>query len=341
MPEKLPQSRLKGVKSTIGSELQPAINDQRRMQMTDTNSQELRRVLTALNLNRQPGWHFSGHFFDVSFDEINSGDICLSVLPGKHCELADGQTHMAAVTILADLAMSAAMRVHADFAMRMATVTMSLQFTGAPRRGLLQARGYFDGFIQGPSGPRDQGLCRAEVRAGDALVCTVTGSFLAMRRHTGMAPMPVWRRAESERAEALAPEALSEEERAVYERARKALEPGPDSFIERFWGLQPQRNDQGATCRLDNGPQVGNRVGHTQGGITVALAALTANAALGEKWQLAGISSWYVRPGTGSALQARATVTHRGTHTAVVDVDVTNDSGETVLRALTNHASLR
>jgi acyl-coenzyme A thioesterase PaaI-like protein len=309
--------------------------------MTDTNSKELHRVLSALTLNRQPGWHFPAYFFDVSFDEMDAGDVCLSIRPDKHCELADGQSHMAAVSMLADLAMSAAMRQHTDFAMRMATVTMSLQFTGAPRRGLLQARGYFDGFIQGPSGLRDQGLCRAEVRAGDVLVCTVTGSFLAMRRHTGMAPMPVRRSVESELIEALAPEALSDEERAVYERASKALEPGPDSFIERFWGLQPQRNDHGAVCRLDNGPQVGNRVGHTQGGITVALAALTADAALGDKWQQAGISSWYVRPGTGSALQARATVTHRGTHTAVVDVDVTNDSGETVLRALTNHASLR
>jgi acyl-coenzyme A thioesterase PaaI-like protein len=166
-----------------------------------------------------------------------------------------------------------------------------------------------------------------------------------MRRHTGMAPMQIRKHAgsgaESASAEALPPAALNDEERAVYERARKALEPGPGSFIERFWGLQPQQDDRGASCRLNNGPQVGNRVGHTQGGITVTLAALTADAALGEKWQLAGISSWYVRPGTGAALQARATVTHRGTHTAVVDVDVTNDRGETVLRALANYASLR
>ncbi|MBV6303550.1 PaaI family thioesterase [Candidimonas humi] len=307
--------------------------------MTDTDSQELRRVLGALALNREPGWHFAGHFFDVSFDEMGAGDVSLSILPDAHCELGDGQAHMAAVSILADLAMSAAMRWHADFAMRMATVTMSLQFTGAPRRGLLQARGYFDGFIQAPSGLCDQGLCRAEIRAGDDLVCTATGSFLAMRRHTGMASMQLRKRADSEPVQALLPEALTDAERAVYERALKALEPGPGSFIERFWGLQPQRLDDGAVCRLENGPQVGNRVGHTQGGITVALAALTANAALGEKWQLAGISSWYVRPGTGPALQARATVTHRGTHTAVVDVDVTNENGDTVLRALTNHIS--
>jgi len=308
--------------------------------MTDANSQELHRVLTALTLNRQPGWHFPGHFFDVSFDELNPGNASLSILPDRHCELADGQSHMAALSILADLAMSAAMRGLTDFAMRMATVTMSLQFTGAARRGLLQARGQFDGFVQGPSGPRDQGLCRAEIHAGNALVCTVTGSFLAMRRQTG-APMLPRKREESAAVEALSPEALTGEEHALYERAREALKPGPDSFIERFWDLRPQRDGQGATCRLDNGMHVSNRVGHTQGGITLALAALTANAALGEQWQLAGISSWYVRPGTGTGLQARATVMHQGSYTAVVDVDVTDDKGETVLRALSNHTSLR
>lgn len=310
--------------------------------MTDANSQELHRVLTALALNRQPGWHFPGHFFDVSFDASGPDDVLLSIVPDTHCELGDGQAHMAAVSLLADLAMSAAMRQHTDFAMRMATVTLSAQFTGAPRRGLLQARGYFDGFIQSPSGVRDQGLCRAEVHGGDTLLCTVTGSFLALRRHGGMQPMPLRKRGESEPGVALQVSDLSDAERAVYERARKALEPGPDSFIERFWGLQPRQcgRDE-AECRLDNGPQVGNRVGHTQGGISLALAALTANAALGEQWQLAGISSWYVRPGTGSALQAHATVTHRGTHTAVVDVAVKNDNGETVLRALANHARLR
>ena len=296
-------------------------------------------MLTALTMNRQPGWHFPGNFFGVSFDELHPGNASLSILPDKHCELDDGQSHMAAVSILADLAMSAAMRGHTDFAMRMATVTMSLQFTGAPRRGPLQARGYFDGFVQGPSGPRDQGLCRAEIHAGDTLVCTVTGSFLAMRRQTGV-PMLPRKRSESPVAEVLSPEALTEEERALYERARAALNPGPGSFIERFWNLLPQRDEQGATCRLDNGMQVGNRVGHTQGGITLALAALTANAALGEQWQLAGISSWYVRPGMGAALQARATVTHQGSYTAVVDVDVTDDKGETVLRAISNHTSL-
>ena len=50
-------------------------------------------MLDALTLNREPGWHFAGHFFDVSFDEMGAGDVSLSILPDAHCELDDGQAH--------------------------------------------------------------------------------------------------------------------------------------------------------------------------------------------------------------------------------------------------------
>lgn len=304
--------------------------------MTNATPPELRQVLTALAMNRQPGWHFAGNFLDVSFDELGADGVRLSIVPGPHCTDGDGQANMGAVGLLADICMSAAMRRHTDFAMRMATVSMSLQFSGARRVGRLRAVGGFDGFVQNAG--RKQGLCHARVFGDDALLCTVAGTFLAIGAHEGLAPMPTRRQGSDESIAPLAVQALTEDERDIYARARKALEPGQGSFIERFWGFMPQRRDQGATCRLENGLHVGNRVGHTQGGLTVALAAATANAALGTQWQLVGLSSWYVRPGTGPALHAQATVTHQGSFTAVVDVSITDDSGAPVLKAVANHA---
>ena len=219
----------------------------------------------------------------------------------------------------------------------MATVTMALQFTGAPRRGQLQAHGRFDGLHPGLA--RRQGLARGEIRAGDDLVCTVSGSFQMMDDHADLKPMPLRRRGVQPMPAPLALADLAEDERDVYERARRALEPGPGAFLERFWGLQPRQEDDGrAVCDLQNGLHVGNRVGHTQGGLTVALATYTAQAALGPGWRLVGLAASYVRPGTGPALRAESRTLHRGGTTAVLEVNVLDHSGRVVLATVANMA---
>jgi uncharacterized protein (TIGR00369 family) len=87
-----------------------------------------------------------------------------------------------------------------------------------------------------------------------------------------------------------------------------------------------------------NGLHVGNRVGHTQGGLTFALAATAAGVALDPEWHLVGISAWYVSPGTGATLRAEASVVHQGSLTAVVRTRVADPEGRTVLEAVTNHS---
>ncbi|MEO6985905.1 MAG: hypothetical protein ABI155_11230 [Paralcaligenes sp.] len=299
--------------------------------------QEIRRVLKGLALNRQPGWHFPGNFLDMSVDELEAGAVRITVEPGPHCIDSDGQTNMGVVGLLADVVMAVAIRQHVDFAVRMATVSMTLQFTGAPRIGILEAEGRFDGFYRDSSGR--QALSRAEVFSSGTLLCTVSGSFMVLGESEKLQPMSFRRHgAENTSATILSVDALTDQERAVYRRACEALQPGPGSFIERFWGLLPQKQEQGASCDLVNGLHVGNRVGHTQGGITVALAALTASAALGEEWRLVGLSSWYMRPGTGPMLHAKAKTIHQGNFTAVVQVSISDDTGDVVLMALTNHS---
>lgn len=239
---------------------------------------------------------------------------------------------LGALGLLADVGMAASMRHEVGAAMRLATVSMAVQLTNAPRRGRLDSTGQFDGFMQGTSGR--QGLTRAQIRAGGDLVATVSGTFMAIDQ--GTAPLRMRRRGDPDVAP-LEPADLTDEERPVYERACQSLH-GDGAFIERFWGLTPQRGEGSAACEFTNGLHVGNRVGHTQGGLTFALAAATGHAALGREWRLAGVSAWYVSPGTGPLLRAEASVVHAGRLTAVARSRVTDAEGRTVLEAITQHS---
>jgi acyl-coenzyme A thioesterase PaaI-like protein len=79
-------------------------------------------------------------------------------------------------------------------------------------------------------------------------------------------------------------------------------------------------------------------VGHVQGGISLALAAATANRALGEEWMLSSIAAWYVSPGIGREIRGRARIAHLGRRTAVVQTTLTNDGADAMLQATSSHA---
>lgn len=300
---------------------------------------ELTQVLRGLALNRRPGWNFPGNFLDLSFDEVGGSGARLSLEPGPHCLDGEGQVDLGTLGVFADVGLAAGMRQKVGLATRMATVAMSLSLTGAARRGRLESVGVFDGFVAAAAGR--QGLARSEIFAGGTLVATGSATFLALGSGEGSAPLPM-RRRESVQVEPLLEGDLSDQERAVFERAQAAMRAGEGgSFIERFWGLLPRREEQGdvdAHCEFPNGLHVGNRVGHAQGGLTFALASCTAIAALGPEWQLAGASAWYLAPGTGLMLRAAANVVHRGGLTAVVRSRILDGQGRTVLEALTQHS---
>jgi acyl-coenzyme A thioesterase PaaI-like protein len=302
-----------------------------------TSAPELRQVLKGLALNRQPGWNFPGNFLELSFDEVGADTARLSLAPGPHLLDADGQVDLGAIGVLADIGMAATMRRQVGFATRMATVAMELRFTGARREGVLEATGQFDGFVSGLAG--QQGITRGEIRAGGSLICTASGTFMALGNREGTAPLPTRKRGVDAQPEPLEVGELTDEERAVYSRAQQALVPDAhSSFIEKFWGFTPRREREGAVCDFPNALHVGNRVGHTQGGITFALAAYTGNAALGDAWRLVGIAAWYVSPGTGPQLRAESTIVHRGSLTAVVRTRISTAEGRTVLEAVTQHS---
>ena len=240
-----------------------------------------------------------------------------------------------ALALLADMALASALRGTVGASARLATVTMQLQLTGARRTGRLTANATFDGFLEGARGR--QGMSRAEVRAGRKLVAHASATFMVLGGPNATAAHPLPRRGDKRLAEALHPDHLNAEEERVFLRAADALR-GPGPFLASFWGYLPKRTKDGATCSAPHGLHVGNRIGHSQGGVTLGLAASTALAALGPEWPLVSASAWFIGPGTGLKLRARSTVVHRGLLTAVVHTRIENDEKRGVLECLTSHA---
>ena len=290
-------------------------------------------MLRGIALNRQPGFHFPGNFLDVSFDHVARDASRLSVAPGPWCTGADGQTDFGSLAILADLALAACMRAHLGRATRLATVSMHLQFTGAPRVGRLAAEGVFQSFLHGASGKL--GMSRVTVDGKAGQVCYGTGTFMALAppKHMTLHPVPLRNRKSPE------PPRLNEgdfelEEQKILGRADAAL-ASRGVFIDDFWGIRPRDG----TGVLENGLHVGNRVGHAQGGILLALAAVTAGTALPPHWRLSGISAWYISPGEGKALRAHSEVIHQGRLTAVVRTRITGKGRRRVLEVVTTHCA--
>jgi len=169
-------------------------------------------------------------------------------------------------------------------------------------------------------------------------VCSGSGAFIVLGGPNATPSLPM-RRAGDYRNAPLDPEELTPAERDVLARAEAAMDG--DSrfpFIERFMGLSPRRTPRGAMARCANGLHIGNRVGHVQGGISLALAAATASHALGDEWMMSNVSAWYVGPGIGRQIEARSRIVHLGARTAVVQTTLTNDGTEAMLQVTSGHA---
>lgn len=292
------------------------------------------RVLRGIALNRTPGFHFAGNFLGLELAEV--GETTRVVIEaGPHAVERDGQAHVAIVFMAADIALAASIRSLLPPATRLATVSMHVQMNGAALAGTIQARAEFRGFAAGAVSR--QGLARVAIIAGGREVGFGHGAFMALDPPPGMTMFPV---APSRSAEIDIPDAskLDDSERAILQRADAALAAGEASFIARFLGILPRKTAEGASCPMQNGAHVGNRVGHAQGGILMGLAASTAAAAMGDEWRLASIAASFVSPGEGDVLEAVSVPVHRGRWTAVARTEVIAPGGRRVLDVSTTHS---
>lgn len=300
-----------------------------------------RRTLTALAGNRASGFHFAGYFLGVEWPRIGARDIVQTMAIAEHCLNADGSVSPAALGIAIDGALASAARLVTESGGRLATVNLSLQYTGHAACGVVSAEAALEGFSEGAS--VSQALTRCVLSSGGRAVCYASGTFLPLPSPRGvtLAPLP-WQQKTAARAAPLAIDALTERERAVVDAADSALARADSrhGFIERFWGIAPKTTSRGASCRVAISPQIGNRVGHVQGGILLGLAQATASAAVPCHPAVSTISAWYISPGQGEALSVRSKIVHAGRSFAVVRTEIRNADGSFVLEAMSNHASV-
>ncbi len=300
----------------------------------------LRRVLHAIHLGREQGFHFPGNFLAVSFDHVApAGSVTtLKGVPAR----ADGSVDPVALNVLADLGLAASVRAALQRETRLATVNLQLQLTGAACDGPLRAVSHFHGFLRDTTG--QQAIASVSVRSGEREIALGSGTFMVLDLPPGTRA-PVLRAidlpADADWAGITLPEpgALDDSDAAIYDQALKALRAGGmENFSEAFWGLRTRPSAQGATGTLRNGAHLGNRVGHVQGGVLMAFAQATALAALPGAWPVSSLTACFVSPGEGEQLRARARIAHRGRTTAVVRTEITGAARRRVLEVLTTHS---
>lgn len=298
----------------------------------------LQRVLRAIRRRREHGFHFAGNFLAVSFDRVTTEESLVSMK--AECHARDGTIDGTALGVLADLALAAPVRAALPADTRLATVNMQLQLTGAPCHAPVTARSSFHGFIHGAAGR--QAVSRVTLHGAGQEIGLGTATFMVLDLPPGT-PIPFLTPVDPALDEAplLDPERdLDPGERAVFEHARMALgdSKADDDFLDRLWGYRTRPHKGGASGTLANGPHIGNRVGHVQGGVLLGFAQATSQAALPAGWGLSSVTACYVSPGEGRELKAQAEVVHQGRTTAVTRVAIATDEGRRVLDVLATHS---
>lgn len=298
------------------------------------------RVLLGLAGNRSPGFHFPGYFLQLAWPRIGADSVDEIMPVGPHCRDADGDINLAALGVMLDTALATAPRLKIEPGARQATVQLNVQFTGHPARGDLMMTSKLMGF-SAETAVR-QALAGGTLFSEGKPVCHANGSFVVLPPPEGvtLAPLP-WQRGSGAVIAQLDLHQLNTGERAIFKACDSALRRADHrrAFIEHFWGVLPEPTHDGARCSVKNGPHLGNRVGHVQGGILLGLAAATAKTAVPKHPMLSGISAWFISPGKGKSLKIRSKVLHAGRSFAVVRTEIRTTDGSRVLEVVSNHAA--
>ncbi len=300
----------------------------------------VKKALRAIALNRTPGYSFCGNFFDFSYDSADQDHSIVHVIPEAQSVGTGGQIHTVVQAILADMGLATCLRYNIGDRHRTATVSLSLQFTGVVPNGTLIATSYSQAHLQGVQGR--QGISQTRLTCGAELVAIGSAAFmiLPMPEGTILPPVP-WVSQKPPAHPPLDLESLNEKEQWILDRVRQsvsACEKSGQNFLSHFLTLAPQLVEGGAICEVENGPHIGNRVGHVQGGIILAIGMVCASAALGDEWLLSGVTATYISPGEGDIILAHAVIVHQGRMTAVLKTSVKSGSGKVALEILSTHA---
>jgi acyl-coenzyme A thioesterase PaaI-like protein len=298
------------------------------------------QVMRGLAGNRQPGFHFPGYFLGVRRTAVSEDAVELRVADGPHIRGACASAHTSVVAFLADVATSTAVRLELAPGVRLATVHLQLQFTGVGATGDLLAVAHRHASTV--AGGNEYLSGSVTIRCPSGVVCRGSADFMRLAAPPGvtLAPLP-WERP-AQHIPDLREDELDERERRVLLLADEALAaPAAEPFIARFWaGASLHATSQVPAQRtLSIGPHVTNRVGHVQGGILIGLAEAAARDVTPSSMRLANLSTWFVRPGRGTTLGARAEMVHTGRTMALVRATVAGDDGSPALEAMTQYVA--
>src|SRR5512133_1669659 len=191
--------------------------------MSPANENDIcQRALQALARNRNPGYHFGGHFLDLQCRRFAAGEAAFELAPGPHCVELDGTMNLGALLLFADMTLSASNRLYVDPGARTATLAMRIEFTGAPARGMLRAESKSAGFS--PHTALAQAASAGPVRAAGSVIARMSGIWVAPPAPLGHAlnPLP-WEGKHAFIVPALAPAQLDPLEKDVMRRVRQAL----------------------------------------------------------------------------------------------------------------------
>ena len=287
----------------------------------------LERALLAVGRTRALGLHFYGHFIGLSGSLPTSGRSRLR-LEGEPPDVGAAAVSPVALAALADLAMSAAVRSLIDPGAWLATVTFSLQHPGAGVAGPLDADATAPPVVDG------MGLARCSIDAAGRAVGQAQAWFAAPPAPLGaVLRLTPWERAEHPPVVVPTLGELAPDEAAAVAAARAAGERAAargtavsQEILAFEWGDCPAGRSSGM---LRIGPELGNRVGHVQGGALYGAAALAAIRALDERDAVLVDGHYqYLRPADRSTLLADGEVLRRGRSVAFVEARLRTDAAE-------------
>jgi len=300
----------------------------------------VKKAQRAIALTRTPGYHFCGNFFDFVYDQASSQHSVVHIDPEPQNTDRDQSVHLVLLAILADMGLATGIRFGLDNQTRLATVSLSLQFTGARPLGRVMAVTDTQGRLQDAKG--SQGVSLTHIKTDDTLIAVGFGAFMILPvPNGGSLPAVPWVEKKAPVDPPLDLHTLTDDEAWILSRVKTSIEhchQTGDDFAMHFLNFHPYQQERGAYCEVLNGPHVANRVGHVQGGVILALGMVTANAALGDDWMLSGVTATYISPGEGEAIHAQSKITHQGRMTAVVQTSIYNKTGRQALEVLSTHA---
>lgn len=307
--------------------------------MQDSAHACTRRVLEALHAARTPGWMFPAHFLDIFFAPPAADRSAGALMhAGAHCLDGTGRVSHAALAVLADVCMAAAVRAHAGREVRIATLSMRLSFGVLPEAGLLRATARVR--MMPAQLAMNTAIAGVEIQdEGGHTICSAEATFAALenRQQTAHHPLPT----ASTLTGCLQPDALTAQERAVWERAcacagedRSAL-----SFLERFWALRPEPRagmEAGAGWSVALGRHNSNRVGHLQGGIMLGMLASACGLAVEQRYGLVDIAVQYLDAASAGPLALHAQPVRSGSSAAASHASLRGADGRMLAWAQAN-----